>query len=340
MRPSPPPYDPSRLRPRAALRRALAGRRVLITGPALDGVGRVLAHIHALHGAEVALADVLPLEAVAAECAALGAARVVACRFDAALEGDSARMVREACAGVTGGALDAVYLNHNAGVFCAMLEQPELVKCARRLMAINFFSYAEIADAAMPFLLDAARAAGADKGAAAPSAIVAISSLAAAMPMLDTHAYAASKAAISSWFSSLRIELRRDAARARLVQVNLMYFSAVRTATLVRALGGEGGPNQRVLALAADPVDAAFATVEACRLRRPVSYYPENVGILPKIYAIWPWLARRIVSSVVVKAVVVTENAAAAAAAAAAGKTAAATTAAAAAAAAAVVVME
>jgi len=169
-------------------------------------------------------------------------------------------------------------------------------------MAINFFSYAEIADAAMPFLLAAARDRGADKGTAPPSAIVAISSLAAVLPMLDTHAYAASKAAIAAWFSALRIELRRDAARARLLGVFLMNFSVVRTATLVRALGGEGGPNQHVLAIAADPVDAAFATVEACRLRRPVSFYPANVGILPKIYAIWPWLARRIVSSVVVKA--------------------------------------
>ena len=326
----PPPYDPSRLRPRAALRRALAGRRVLITGPALDGVGRVLAHIHALHGAEVALADVLPLEAVAAECAALGAKRVVVCRFDAALEGDSARMVREACAGLTGGNLDAVYLNHNVGVFCPMLEQPELVKTARRLMAINFFAYAEIADAAMPFLLAAARAAGADSGAAPPSAVVAISSLAAALPMLDTHAYAASKAAIAAWFSALRIELRRDAARARLMSVHIMSFSAVRTATLVRALGGEGGPNKHVLALAADPVDAAFATIEACRLRRPVSYFPANVAILPLIYAVWPWLARRIVSSVVVKTVAVgsVNPAAAAAATAATATTAAATTAA------------
>ena len=311
--PSPPPYDPSRLRPRAALRRALAGRRVLITGPALDGVGRVLAHIHALHGAEVALADVLPLEAVAAECAALGAARVVTVRFDAALEGDSARMVREACAGLTGGLIDAVYLNHNAGVFCPMLEQPELVRTARRLMSINFFAYAEIADAAMPALLAAARAAGAGAGAGAapPSAIVAISSLAAALPMLDTHAYAASKAAIAAWFGALRIELRRDAAKARLLGVHIVNFSAVRTATLVRALGGEGGPNQRVLALAADPVDAAFATIEACRLRRPVSYFPASVGILPVIYAVWPWLARRIVSSVVVKAVVAAPSASA-----------------------------
>ena len=305
-------YDPTSLRPRAALRRALAGRRVLVTGAALDGVGRVLAHIHALHGAEVALADVLPLEAVAAECAALGAARVVACNFDAAVEGDSARMVREACAGLTGGGLDAVYLNHNVGVFCPMLEQSELVKTARRLMAINFFAYAEIADAAMPFLLAAAAAAaagaGAGAGAAPPSAIVAISSLAAVVPMLDTHAYAASKAAIASWFSALRIELRRDAARARLLSVHIMNFSAVRTATLVRALGGEGGPNKHVLALAADPVDAAFATIEACRLRRPVSYFPASVGILPTIYAIWPWLARRIVSSVVVKAVAVSTS--------------------------------
>ena len=305
-------YDPTSLRPRAALRRALAGRRVLVTGAALDGVGRVLAHIHALHGAEVVLADVLPLEAVAAECAALGAARVVACRFDAAVEGDSARMVREACAGLTGGGLDAVYLNHNVGVFSPMLEQPELVRTARRLMAINFFAYAEIADAAMPFLLAAAAAAaagaGAGAGAAPPSAIVAISSLAAVVPMLDTHAYAASKAAIASWFSALRIELRRDAARARLLSVHIMNFSAVRTATLVRALGGEGGPNKHVLALAADPVDAAFATIEACRLRRPVSYFPASVGILPTIYAIWPWLARRIVSSVVVKAVAVSTS--------------------------------
>jgi short-subunit dehydrogenase len=297
--PPPPPYDPRSLKPSAALRRALAGRRVLITGAALDGVGRILAHIHALHGAEVALADVLPLEAVTAECRALGAARVVACAFDAAREGEGARMVREACSQLSGGALDAVFLNHNIGVFAPMMQQPDLLGAMRRLMSVNFFAYAEIAHAAMPMLSAAARARGGARGAA--SSIVVISSLAAEMPMLDTHAYAASKAAISAWFNCLRIELRRDAELAALVSVSVVYFSAVRTATLVRAMGGEGGPNRHVLALAADPVDAAYATVDACVQRRPVTHFPSNIAVVPKIYAIWPWLARKIVSSVVVK---------------------------------------
>jgi len=280
---------------RPALRAALANRRFLVTGAALaDGVGRALAHILAAHGAAVALADVLPLDDVAAECRALGAARVAACRFDAAAAGDSARMVAAAVDGL-GGPLDAVLLNHNAGCFAPMLAQPDLVGTARRLMAINFFSYAEIADAALPHLAAAARARG------APSSVVAVSSLAAELPMLDTHAYAASKAAISNWFGCLRIELRRDAALAKLVSVGIVYFSAVRTATLVKAMGGADGPNQRVLALAAPPLDAAYAVIDACVSRRPVTHFPANIGVIPRLYAIWPWAARQLVSSVVVK---------------------------------------
>jgi short-subunit dehydrogenase len=131
--------------------------------------------------------------------------------------------------------------------------------------------------------------------------VVAISSLAAEVPMLDTHAYAASKAAIASWFGCLRIELRRDAALAGRVAACLVVFSAVKTATLVAALGGEGGPNKKVLALAARPVDAAFATVEAAVARAPVTHFPRSVGVLPRLYALWPWLARKLIDSVTVK---------------------------------------
>ena len=298
MPPPPPAYTPASLVPTAALRRALDGRRVLITGAALDGVGRIIAHIHALHGAEVILADLLPLEAVADECRALGARRVVCAYFDAGKEGDSARMVTESVAQLSGGVLDAVYLNHNAGCFAPMFAQPDLVGTARRLMRIHFFSFAEIADAALPLLCSAAR--GAPRGAPR-SNIVAISSLAAEVPMLDTHAYAASKAAISSWFNCLRIELRRDAALSQLVAVSIVYFSAVRTATLVKAMGGEGGPNAHVLAIAAAPLDAARAAIGAATSGRAVTHFPASIGILPRLYALWPWLARRLVSSVVVK---------------------------------------
>ena len=290
-------YSPSTLRPRKALRVALEGQRVLITGAALaDGVGRILAHVHALHGSLIAVADIADLEPVAAECRALGAARVVAIAFDAGVEGDSARMVQAAAAAL-GGTLDFLYLNHNAGVFSPMLQHPNLLGTARRLMAINFFSYAEAADAALPLLAAGACA----RGAARPSCIVAISSLAAEVPMLDTHAYAASKAAIASWFGCLRIELRRDAAWAGRVAACLVVFSAVKTATLVTALGGEGGPNKKVLQMAAHPVDAAFATVEAAVARAPVTHFPRSVGVLPRLYAVWPWLARKLINSVTVK---------------------------------------
>jgi hypothetical protein len=83
--------------------------------------------------------------------------------------------------------------------------------------------------------------------------------------------------------------------------VGIVYFSAVRTATLVRAMGGTDGPNQRVLALAAAPQDAAFAVVEACVSRRPVTHFPASIALLPWLYAVWPWLARRLVNTVTVK---------------------------------------
>lgn len=301
----PPPYNPfSSLKPSANLRTALAKKRVLITGASLDGVGRVLAHIHALHGAEIILADILPLDAVAEECRALGAALVICARFDAGQEGDSARMVHESVVKLTDGVLDAVYLNHNAGCFAPMFVQPDLVGTSRRLMRINYFSYVEIADAALPFLADAAarkQERGPRGSRGLRSSIVVISSLAAQVPMLDTHAYAASKAAISSWFNSMRIELRRDAKLGPLIAVNIVYFSAVRTATLVTAMGGENGPNQHVLKIAASPLDAAKATIEACISGRPVTHFPSNIAIVPKIYSIWPWLARQLVSAVKVK---------------------------------------
>ena len=280
--------------PRKAWLPLLAGRRVLITGAAADGVGRQLALVLAAHGATLLLADVSPLDETAAAAAAAGAARVVPLRFDAGAEGDSARMVREGVAAA--GGLDFLILNHNAGCFSRMLEERDVVGTARRLMRINFFAYAEIADAALEPLLASARARG--RGGA-KSGILAITSLAASVPMLQTHGYAASKAAITKWFECLRLELRDDpAGRGALLSVSLMYFSAVKTQTLLDALGGARGPNARVIALAAEPREAAWATVDALLRQTPNSYFPANVGVLPRIYALWPWLARRIVSSV------------------------------------------
>jgi len=284
------------IQPRASWLPQLAGRRVLITGAAADGVGRQLALVLAAHKAILLLADIAPLDETAAAATAAGAPRVVQLRFNAGVEGDSARMVREGVDAV--GGLDFVVLNHNVGVFSGMLDAPDIMGTVRRLIAVNYFAYAEIASAAFEPLLASARARGGD----AKSGIVAISSLAAAMPMLNTHAYAASKAAITKHFECLRLELRGDP-RGKHLSVSIMYFSAVKTQTLLDALGGEGGPNKGVLALAAEPRDAAWATIDAMLKRTPNAYFPGNVGVLPRIYSCWPWLARRIVSSVPVASV-------------------------------------
>ena len=272
---------------------------MLITGASLEGIGRILAHIHSLHGAEVAIADLLPLEKAAEECRKLGAARVVCVQFDAGKEGDSIRMVEEVAAQMTGGVIDDLYLNHNLGVFSPMLEQKDLLETARRNTRVNYFGYIEIAHAAQPFLLDSARARDDKK----KSTIMVISSLAAAVPMLNTHCYAASKAAISAWFKCLRLELRSSPELSKLLSVCIMNFSAVKTKTLISALGGEGGVNKKVLAIAADPVETSWATVCAAMKNVPNSYFPSSVGALPIIYSVWPWLGRQLVNSVPTHAV-------------------------------------
>ena len=296
----------------------LSSRRCLITGPSLDsGVGRILAHILSSNGAEVILADILPLETVAEECKKLGAKRVICVQFDAGLEGDSARMVREGVIQLTDKMLDAIFLNHNAGCFSKMLEQKELIPLTRRLMRINFFSYAEIEDTARPFLLEAAREKRAKsitstsssffnlfstclrkRPISIPSSIVVISSLAAEVATLDTHAYAASKAAISKWFECLQIEIKRTPEVNKLLTISIVYFSAVKTQTLINAMGGLNGPNKHVLDLAAEPRDAAIATIEASLKGIERSYFPSYIAWLPYLHTLWPSLVRNILDGV------------------------------------------
>ena len=297
----------------------LSSRRCLITGPSLEGgVGRILAHILSTNGAEVILADILPLEAVAEECRKLGAKRVICVQFDAGLEGDSARMVREGVAQLSGKVLDALFLNHNAGCFSPMLEQNDLIPLARRLMRINFFSYAEIEDTARPFLLEAAREKTVNsntstsssifnvpfctcfrkKPTSIPSSIVVISSLAAEVATLDTHAYAASKAAISKWFECLQIEKKRTPEINKLLTISIVYFSAVKTKTLINAMGGLNGPNKHVLELAADPKDAAKAVIDASLKGIERSYFPSYVAWLPYLHNLFPSLVRGILDGV------------------------------------------
>jgi short-subunit dehydrogenase len=173
----------------------------------------------------------------------------------------------------------------------------------RRCTAINFLGYVEIQIAAMPYLLaaGAARKRAGVRGRALPSSLVAISTLAARIPMMNTHAYAASKAALTSWFQTLRLELRYRSDLADLISVGIVYLSAVKSQSFLQALGGEEGPNKRAVSLAVEPGDAAWAAVRAAVNHTRDTYFPGNVSFLPRLYAVWPWLVRRLVQSVVVR---------------------------------------
>jgi len=110
---------------------SLAGRRALVTGAA-SGVGRAIALAFAAEGARLALADIAPADALAAEIRAAGG-EAVPLRADVSREADVLRLVAEIETRL--GGLDI--LVNNAGI---LIEKPLLETTAAdfdRLIGVN-----------------------------------------------------------------------------------------------------------------------------------------------------------------------------------------------------------
>ncbi|KAK4486153.1 hypothetical protein RD792_008821 [Penstemon davidsonii] len=174
----------------------VAGKVVLITG-ASSGIGESLAYEYAKRGASLVLAArrEKSLQEVAERARYLGATDVVVVRADVSKVEDCRRIVDQAINHF--GRLD--HLVNNAGITSvAMLEEIEDITDFRAIMDINFWGYVYMTKFALPYLRNS------------NGRIIVLSSSASWLSAPRMSIYNASKAAITQFYETLRVEIGQD----------------------------------------------------------------------------------------------------------------------------------
>ncbi|KAL3642022.1 Polycomb protein sop-2 [Castilleja foliolosa] len=174
----------------------IAGKVVLITG-ASSGIGESLAYEYAKHGACLVLAARREgsLREVAERARDLGSPDVIIVQADVSKVDDCRRVVDQTMNHF--GRLD--HLVNNAGVTSiAMLEEIHDVNDFRAVMDTNFWGFVYMTRFAVPYLRNSG------------GRIVVLSSSASWLPAPRMSFYNASKAAISQFFETLRVEFGPD----------------------------------------------------------------------------------------------------------------------------------
>lgn len=195
---------------------------VCITG-ASRGIGAELARQCAAQQARLVLAarDETRLEAVAAECRALGA-QVIVVKTDVAVESECRALIDAAIARF--GRLDMLINNAGLGASGAFRDITDL-SIFERVMRVNFLGSVWCSSYALPHL-EASR-----------GRLVAVSSLAGLAGVPKRTAYGATKHAMAGFFDSLRIELDGSG-----VSVTVVYPGFVLSEINQHALSPDGTP--------------------------------------------------------------------------------------------------
>lgn len=200
-------------------------RVVVITG-ASDGIGAEMARqLASKEGAGVALVlaarNAAQLEAVAGECAALGA-QTLAVPTDVGIQIQCRRLVVSAVERF--GRIDV--LVNNAGRSAhALFEEVEDLSWYEELMRVNLWGAVWCTQAALPALK------------ATRGKIVAVSSLAGLVGVPGRTAYSASKFAMTGFFEALRAEVKGAG-----VSVTTAYPGVVATRIRYRGFNARGEP--------------------------------------------------------------------------------------------------
>jgi len=217
-------------------------RVIVITGSS-DGIGAEVARQLA-SGGKGGVALVLAarnqemLDAVAGECAALGA-RTLAVKTDVAVQAECTALITAAIARF--GRIDA--LINNAGRSAhALFEDVQDLGWYEDLMRVNLWGSVWCTHAALPHLK------------ASRGSIVAVASLAGLVGVPGRTAYAATKFAMAGFFESLRAELKGAG-----VSVTTAYPGVVATRIRYRGYNAAGGE----LGMSALKEEGAMP-VEAC----------------------------------------------------------------------------
>jgi short-subunit dehydrogenase len=220
-------------------------RVVIITG-ASDGIGAELARQLAAEGRNntalvLAARNLAMLDAVAAECAALGA-QTLTVQTDVSVQADCIQLVAATVARF--GRIDA--LINNAGRSAhALFEDVADLGWYEDLMRVNLWGSVWCTHAALPHLK------------AAKGSIVAVSSLAGLVGVPGRSAYGATKFAMTGFFESLRAELKGAG-----VSVTTAYPGVVATRIRHRGFNAEG----KELGASSLKEDAAMPVEECARL--------------------------------------------------------------------------
>ncbi|XP_053224019.1 hydroxysteroid 11-beta-dehydrogenase 1-like protein B [Podarcis raffonei] len=198
------------------------GKRVLVTGSS-TGIGEQMAYEFAWMGAHLMLTarNETRLQKVVQNCLKLGAASasyVVSDMSDLA----SARNVVEETKNVLGG-LDLLVLNHVGGKIGFGPYQGDMESVISS-MTVNFFSYVQVTVSALSMLQESR------------GNIIVVSSISGRLPSPFSVPYAASKAALEGFYSSLRTELRL---REINMPITVAVLGYIDTDTAVRSVEGK-----------------------------------------------------------------------------------------------------
>ncbi|XP_043933065.1 corticosteroid 11-beta-dehydrogenase isozyme 1 isoform X1 [Protopterus annectens] len=241
----------------------LNGKRVIVTG-ASSGIGEQMAYHLAQMKSHVFITARREerLKQVVAKCLELGAASA---HYVAGSMDDMAfaeHVVAEAWK--TFGGLDMLILNHIGNTSFGYFDGN--VDHIRKLMEINFLSYATMTVAALPMLKESG------------GNIVVVSSLAGKVPTPFTAAYSATKFALDGFFGTLRHELILQNFN---VSVTLCVISFIDTDTAVRVV------SKVIRQPPAPKQECALEIIKGGILRKREVYYAYEATKIPLLIRDW-----------------------------------------------------
>ncbi|WP_136068326.1 SDR family NAD(P)-dependent oxidoreductase [Modicisalibacter radicis] len=236
-------------------------RRIWLTG-ATSGIGMALARRLLAQGHRVAL-SARRREALETLARGYPNALVVPCDItDREAVAEAARDIDAAFAGLD-------LLLHDAGT-CEYLDARDFdLALVERVMEVNLHGALKVVDAGLP-LLRRAR----DAGGTRPL-LAAVSSAAAYLPLPRAEAYGASKAALSHFLESLRIDLAGEA-----IDVSVIHPGFVETPLTAR--------NDFAMPMRMDAESAADAILAGLERRSLDVHFPRRFTYLIKLLGILP----------------------------------------------------
>ncbi|KAK7137034.1 hypothetical protein R3I93_017184 [Phoxinus phoxinus] len=229
---------------------SLKGARVLVTG-ASTGIGEQLAYQYARLGAQLVITARRGnvLEEVVRKCKEMGAQKAFFIPADMASPPDAERVVQYAIEQL--GGLDFLVLNHIGPSPYSMWNGD--VEHTRWLLQVNFLSYLQMAQKALPTLEKS-------KGS-----IVVVSSLLGKICGPFTLPYAATKFALNGFFGGLQHELAMQKSN---VSITICILGLIDTDSAMEKIKG-------YINMTAYPAhESARHIVEAGASRQPEAFYP------------------------------------------------------------------